>query len=465
MGGSESTRRRASTSSADADAWIPTLKYRKVIEGPNAQQHEEITWLFQIWRDDSFMFRQQTTVKVRKDFRNPRSEPHKEIVLQITYFGSGGRVVLTDFSGFPLASASKIGSAFAHLYALHKADAERKHAKSRGDGSALEALRPFHLLLRTQRVEFMKRHQRPAHISDNNATGRKRTQSIVVPDAHGLVNTAILIDPAMFAKMSLDSDSAPPSIRVPKKKPRPGLEALHINPYAPQPSTTQPRSNPKNDFKEDDLTAPAILTEELDQPFDWEWECDGIIEEGPSFITQLQTFFPPRIIDAIVSYAEPSQHKIESALPSPTLNFLIPQRSRGATHTAAVALTEPSSPVSVHGLTPLSGPPVPPSQRSTSVFATIRKKSPTEADFIASVGCLRIFVEVSPRTDAVKLSYHSLNIKPPAVADAKGTRIDPDVDVNINFIKEPSPEPIALPQFEVEPIQQLVLEKIPEKEK
>jgi hypothetical protein len=52
-----------------------------------------------------------------------------------------------------------------------------------------------------------------------------------------------------------------------------------------------------------------------------------------------------------------------------------------------------------------------------------------------------------------------LSIKPPAVRDPKGTtRIDPDVDVSINFIKEPTPEPVAPPRLDFEPLTKVDLQ-------
>ena len=180
MGGTHSSHRRTST----GGNWIPTLKFQRVIKGRNTQQDEHITWMLQIYRDDSFMFKQETTVQVPQRFGAKHVPAQKETVQELTYYGSTGSVMLADDKGFALASAGP-GSAYKQLFALHSADMDRKKARERNEFT-LEILRPFFLSLRTQRVEFKKRHQRPSHIHDNDP-GRKK--SVIVPPDSALVVT------------------------------------------------------------------------------------------------------------------------------------------------------------------------------------------------------------------------------------------------------------------------------------
>jgi hypothetical protein len=417
--GNNSSRRKPSSAKAVAEpntSWIPTLKFRKIVKGPNVQQDEETTWVLQIWRDDSFMFRQQSTVVVPKDFRDPVSSLQAEIVEEITYFGSAGRVQLVDKDDYPFPN-QKLGSAFSYLQALQTGAPPPKDLH-------LPANTPCFVSLRTHRVEFKKRHQRPAHLPE--ITGSIRRKS-VVPDKHGLLKT-IFPESAENLPPAEETKDEPKKDQNKRQSSRRFTGSATVSGY--------PSSNAKRPFRGDDVKhATLSAVPDIDEAFDWEWECDGIIDESTVPGGHLGNFFPPRVVDTILSYYAPPKHTIDPVAPHHQISAAL---LAIAPHRRATEIR----PGGDHNGLPA---------RANTLFASSRafKRNPNDADFIASPGCLRITAELPGRGEFIRISHLPLSVSSPAVKDDKGSTVDPDADVTINYIKEPSPEPISPPRFEV----------------
>lgn len=448
MGANNSSRRRSSTTnSANTSAVsIPTLRFRKAVKGPNWQQDEELSWLLQIWRDDSFMFRVQTTVIVPQRFGGGNSTVQRETVLEVTYYGSSGRVVLTDANGVQTATA-KIGSTFTQLFNALQGNIERKQAKVRGEHT-LDGLKPTYLMFRTQRMEFKKRHQRPAHIADDLLSGgnsaRGPRKSIILPDAHGLVQA-----------IPIDEHGAPRHLAAPSNVRRESAPVLPTN-YHNKP---KPNKKPQHRMEEDDIMPDLGPIPDLDEAFDWEWECDGTMEEDPAPVHQLSQLFPQRVVDLIIGYAEPDELKIEPAI-APALRNGSISISRPFRPPLMGADADPNAPPVPSTLPPRAHTLFNPGFNPAAAASAAGRRVQHEADYHATPGCLRLFAEVPAQSDNIRISHHPILIKPPVVEDAKGEkRVDPDFDVTVNFLKEPTPEPVAKPTFEISHVEVFELAK------
>lgn len=410
MGQSNSAARRRNTT-VSAGPVIPTLKFRRAIKGPNIQQDEEISWTLQIWRDDSFMFKQQSTVRVPQRFHERHAPAKTEVVQEMTYYGSSGSVVITDDKGFILPD-SRQGTGFKHLFTLHAAELERKKARGSAE-MPMSLTRSTFFTFRTQRMEFKKRHQRPSHLHDSADIPRRK--SYIVPET-GLLVTADQPEPKPIGRGSSSQPVLPAG------------------------------------FRSDTSDQPLMSLPDLDDAeFDWEWECDGIIDEVQYPLAPIKNILPARILDMIAQYAIPKDSLITVA-PSHPLNVLAsqsPANSPVAETKSADFSPRSENEVSVY---------VPDAAIESEVRK--KKKNPTDPDFLASPGTLRITAEFGPRVESAKVTFLPVVIKP--APDKKGGHlIDPDIDGNINFIKEPLPEPVALPVLELSKANTLDLKNIP----